>query len=74
MEKSTKYKAIVSALNPTDEGFNRYLELTKRINLFVDTDGASEKEGGMDMEVLGEFALLQDKLYKLALERKKYLS
>lgn len=71
---TTKYKAIISVLNANDEGFNQYMEMSKRIDLFVETDGASESEGGMDIEVIGQYALLQDKLYKLALERKKDLS
>lgn len=72
--ETAKYKTIVSVLNANDEGFNQYIEMSKRIDLFVDTDGASESEGGMDIEVIGQYALLQEKLYKLALERKQNLS
>lgn len=68
---TTKYKTIISVLNATDAGFNEYIELSKRIDLFVQTDGASEKGGGLDMNCLGEFAVLQERLYKLALEKKK---
>lgn len=72
--ETAKYKTIVSVLNANDEGFNQYMEMSKRIDLFVQTDGASESEGGMDIEVICQYAVLQDKLYKLALERKKDLS
>ena len=69
--KTTKYKTIVSVLSPICEGFNKYLEMNKRIELFVETDGASEKDGGMDEEYIAEFAVLQERLYRLALEKKK---
>lgn len=72
--ETAKYKTIVSVLNANDERFNEYLEMSKRIDLFVDTDGASESGGSMDIEILGEYAVLQEKLYRLALERKKNLS
>ena len=45
--------------------------MSKRISLFIETDGASESGGMMDESYIGQFAVLQDKLYKLALEKKK---
>ncbi len=69
--KTTKYKTIISVLTPACEGFGKYLEMSKRIELFIETDGASEKEGMMEEGYIAEFAVLQEKLYKLALEKKK---
>lgn len=66
-----RYKTIISVLNSSCEGFDEYVEMSKRINLFIETDGASESGGMMDESYIGQFAVLQDKLYKLALEKKK---
>lgn len=66
-----KYKTIISVLNSTCEGFDEYLEMSKRISLFVETEGASESGGVMEESYIAQFAVLQDKLYKLALEKKQ---
>lgn len=70
MKETTKYKTIISILNSSCEGFNEYLEMIKRIGLFVDTEGASESNGMMDEGYVGLFVELQEKLYKKALEKK----
>lgn len=69
--ETPKYKTIVSALDSSCEGFEEYLEMSKRINLFIDTDGASEPGAVMDISCITQFAALQDKLYQKALEKKK---
>lgn len=66
-----KYKTIISVLNSSCEGFDEYLEMSKRISLFVETEGASESGGVMEESYIAQFAVLQDKLYKLALEKKQ---
>lgn len=66
-----KYKTIISVLNSSCEGFDEYLEMSKRINLFIETEGASESGGVMEESYIAQFAVLQDKLYKLALEKKQ---
>ena len=40
-----RYKTIISVLNSSNEGFDEYIEMSKRISLFVETDGASEANG-----------------------------
>ena len=42
-----RYKTIISVLNSSNEGFDEYIEMSKRISLFVETDGASEANGMM---------------------------
>lgn len=69
--ETPRYKTIISVLNSSCEGFDEYLEMNKRISLFVETDGASEAGGMMDESYIAQFAVLQDKLYKQALEKKK---
>lgn len=66
-----KYKTIVSLLNSSTPGFDTYIETCKRMQQFIETDGKSESNGGMDESVIAEFMLLQNKLYKLATERKQ---
>ena len=61
-------------LNSSSEGFDEYLKMSERISLFVATDGASEPEGMMEEYYIAQFAVLQDRLYKEALEKKKNLS
>lgn len=70
MKETTKYKTIISVLNSSCEGFDEYLEMIKRISLFIDTEGASESNGMMEDGYLGLFIGLQEKLYKKALEKK----
>ena len=55
-----RYKTIISVLNSSNEGFDEYIEMSKRISLFVETDGASEANG-----------MMEEILYKQALEKKK---
>ena len=43
-----RYKTIISVLNSSNEGFDEYIEMSKRISLFVETDGASEANGMME--------------------------
>nr|WP_129733212.1 hypothetical protein [Parabacteroides goldsteinii] len=69
-----RYKTIISVLNSSSEGFDEYIEMSKRISLFVETDGASEPEGMMEEGYIAQYAVLQEKLYKEALEKKKNLS
>lgn len=69
-----KYKTIISVLSSSSEGFNEYIEMSKMISLFVETDGASEPDGMMEQQCIEQYAVLQDKLYKEALEEKKNLS
>lgn len=69
-----RYKTIISVLNSSNEGFDEYIEMSKRISLFVETDGASEPQGMMEEEYIARYAVLQEKLYKEALEKKKNLS
>ncbi|WP_158712687.1 hypothetical protein [Parabacteroides pacaensis] len=73
-KQTTKYKIIVATLDRTSPEMIKYLKLSDRIDLFLETNGISEKKGGLSMEVMGEFALLQDKLYKLAQEKRKDMS
>ncbi len=72
--ETPKYKTIISVLNASSEGFEEYLKMSERISLFVATDGASEPEGMMEEEYIAQFAILQEKLYKEALEKKNKLS
>lgn len=72
--ETPKYKTIISVLNSSCGGFDKYIEMSKRISMFVETDGASEPEGMMEEEYIAQFAMLQEKLYKEALEKKKNLS
>ena len=72
--ETPKYKVIISVLNSSSEGFDEYLKMSERISLFVATDGASEPEGMMEEDDIAQFAGLQDRLYKEALEKKKNLS
>lgn len=69
-----RYKTIISVMNSSDEGFDEYIEMSKRISLFIETDGASEPQGMMEEEYIARYAVLQEKLYKEALEKKKNLS
>lgn len=69
-----RYKTIISVLNSSNEGFDEYIEMSKRISLFVETDGASEPQRMMEEEYIARYAVLQEKLYKEALEKKKNLS
>lgn len=69
-----RYKTIISVLNSSNEGFDEYIEMSKRISLFIETDGASEPQGMMEEEYIARYAVLQEKLYKEALEKKKNLS
>ena len=32
-----RYKTIISVLNSSNEGFDEYIEMSKRISLFVET-------------------------------------
>lgn len=66
-----RYKTIISVLNSSCEGFDEYIEMSKRISLFIETDGASESGGMMEESYLGQYVVLQDELYKLALEKKR---
>ena len=43
-----RYKTIISVLNSSNEGFDEYIEMSKRISLFVETDGAREANGMME--------------------------
>ena len=72
--ETPKYKTIISVLNASSEGFEEYLKMSERISLFVATDVASEPEGMMEEEYIAQFAVLQEKLYKEALEKKNNLS
>lgn len=69
-----RYKTIISVMNSSNEGFDEYIEMSKRISLFIETDGASEPQGMMEEEYIARYAVLQEKLYKEALEKKKNLS
>lgn len=73
-KQTTKYKIIVATLDRTSPEMNKYLELSDRIDLFLETNGISEKKGGLSVEVMGEFALLQEKLYKQAQEKRQDMS
>ena len=73
-KQTTKYKIIVATLDRTSPEMIKYLELSDRIDMFLETNGISEKKGGLSVEVMGEFALLQDKLYKLAQEKRQDMS
>lgn len=66
-----RYKTIISVLNSSNEGFDEYIEMSKRISLFVETDGASEANGMMEESYVAQYTVLQDILYKQALEKKK---
>lgn len=72
--ETPKYKTIISVLNASSEGFEEYLKMNERISLFVTTDGTSEPEGMMEEEYIAQFAVLQEKLYKEAQEKKNNLS
>lgn len=72
--ETPKYKTIISVLNASSEGFEEYLKMNERISLFVATDGTSEPEGMMEEEYIAQFAVLQEKLYKEAQEKKNNLS
>lgn len=73
-KQTTKYKIIVATLDRTSPEMIKYLELSDRIDMFLETNGISEKKGGLSVEVMGEFALLQDKLNKLAQEKRQDMS
>lgn len=66
-----KYNGITSMLDSSDKGFDDYVEMSKRIDLFVETGGASELGGVMEEDYIARYAALQDRLYKQALEKKK---
>ena len=66
-----RYKTIISVLNSSNEGFDEYIEMSKRISLFVETDRASEANGMMEESYVAQYTVLQDILYKQALEKKK---
>ena len=66
-----RYKTIISVLNSSNEGFDEYIEMSKRISLFVETDGASEANGMMEESYVAQYTVLQDILNKQALEKKK---
>ena len=66
-----RYKTIISVLNSSNEGFDEYIEMSKRISLFVETDEASEANGMMEESYVAQYTVLQDILYKQALEKKK---
>ena len=66
-----RYKTIISVLNSSNEGFDEYIEMSKRISLFVETDGASEANGMMEESYVAQYTVLQDILYKQALEKEK---
>lgn len=69
--ETPKYKTIISVLNATCPDFTKYIEMNKRLDLFIETNGASEANGGLEESFIAEFAVLQDKLYKLALAKKQ---
>lgn len=68
---TTKYKTIISVLSISYPEFGKYIEMCKRLDLFMETDGASEAGKGLEESFLAEFALLQEKLYLAALEKKR---
>ena len=57
--ETPKYKTIISVLNASSEGFEEYLKMSERM---------------MEEEYIAQFAVLQEKLYKEALEKKNNLS
>lgn len=71
MKKTEKYLIIISTLNRLSPEVKQYEELNSRIQKFIETQGLSEPDGNLDIEILGIFALLQSKLYRKAMKIRK---
>lgn len=71
MKKTEKYLIIISTLNRLSPEVKQYEELNSRIQKFIETQGLSEPDGNLDIEILGTFALLQSKLYRKAMKIRK---
>ena len=66
-----RYKTIISVLNSSNEGFDQYIEIRIRNSLCEEPDGASEAIRMMEVSYVAQYTVLQDILYKQALEKKK---
>lgn len=68
MKETPKYKAIISALNSSYEGYDEYIRMNKRICLFIESNGESEFGCMINDYYMERFALLQEDLYYQALK------
>ena len=66
-----RYKTIISVLNSSNEGFDEYIEMSKRISLFVETDGASEANGMMEESYVAQYTVLRTYFINRRWKRKR---
>ena len=66
-----RYKTIISVLNSSNEGFDEYIEMSKRISLFVETDGASEANGMMEESYVAQYTYFRTYFINRRWKRKR---
>lgn len=73
MDRKTKVDIIVEVLGEKDPEIQRLVALDNKVRAFAEKAKDETQDDGslMGVEVVAEWAMLQDKYYKLALERKQ---
>lgn len=66
--KSQKSEVILNTLSPLDPKVQRYLSLSEEVERVMD-NAENENEACVPVELIAEFFMLQEKLYKLSLDK-----
>lgn len=66
--KSKKSEVILNTLSPLDPKVQRYLSLSEEVERVMD-NAENENEACVPVELIAEFFMLQEKLYKLSLDK-----
>lgn len=66
--KSEKSEVILNTLSPLDPKVQRYLSLSEEVERVMD-NAENENEACVPVELVAEFFMLQEELYKLSLDK-----
>lgn len=66
--KSKKSEVILNTLSPLDPKVQRYLSLSEEVERVMD-NAENENEACVPVELVAEFFMLQEELYKLSLDK-----
>lgn len=73
-EMKSKVDIIVEVLGERDPEIQRLVALDDKVRTFASKSEAGDNDSLMSVEVVAEWAMLQEKYYRMALEKKQTMN
>lgn len=73
-EMKSKVDIIVEVLGERDPEIQRLVALDDKVRTFASKSEAGDDDSLMSVEVVAEWAMLQEKYYRMALEKKQTMN